>query len=106
MLDWRPGGPRFESHQTQREHFLSLGIYLALPYKTRCLLEGVFASAYTVSFRGDVKLSVPGHHSGHLVSHTNVWQTYKGCLNTSLRLLACPWYIRTEPIVQKKLHPY
>ena len=46
----------------------------------RCLLEGVYLHqiACTASFGGDLKPSVPGHHSGRLVSHTNVWQTYEG----------------------------
>jgi len=61
-LDWRPRGPRFQSHYSNR-YFFHLGVYSALPKKvSRCGLK-VFLpdDVYAASFGRDVKPLVPGY---------------------------------------------
>ena len=61
-LDYRPRGPRFQPHYSNRDLFhLHVGVYSALPERvSRCGLKVFPPEVYTASFRGDVKLSVPG----------------------------------------------
>jgi len=60
VLGYRPSGPRFLPHYSNR-YFCHLGIYSALPKQvSRCILNMFSPEVYTASFEGDVKLSVPG----------------------------------------------
>ena len=59
-LDYRPRGPRFQPHYSNRD-FFHLGVYSALPQKvSRCSLKVFPPEVYTASFGGDVKPSSQG----------------------------------------------
>ena len=54
VLDYRPRGPMFQPHYSNRD-FFHLGVYSTLPEEvSRCTLKVLSPEVYTASFGGDV----------------------------------------------------